>query len=110
MLGFVRSVRLGWGDECLNSSVRVEDREGKRKGDGEWEEEDVKILWNDWPYGIDERIVHLVVWTKFELEDDPATGDLTEKARREIDVFVERKFKKKIGGDNVSPPLHPQFP
>ena len=23
-------------------------------------ESDLKILWNDWPYGIDERIVHLV--------------------------------------------------
>lgn len=28
---------------------------------------DYKILFNDWPYGIDPQIIHLVVWTKFEL-------------------------------------------
>ncbi|KAI9813215.1 MAG: hypothetical protein M1826_002531 [Phylliscum demangeonii] len=45
---------------------------------------DWKILWNDWPYGIDPKIVHLVVWTRFELADDPATDDLTPGARRQI--------------------------
>jgi hypothetical protein len=65
-------------------------------------EEDVKILWNDWPYGIDERIVHLVVWTKFELVDDPETGDLTTEARREVDAFVHEVFGKTCGEENVS--------
>ncbi|OHE90670.1 hypothetical protein CORC01_14031 [Colletotrichum orchidophilum] len=54
---------------------------------------DFKILYNDWPYGIDGRIVHLVVWTKFELEENPATGDLTERAREDIDQFVDRTFR-----------------
>jgi hypothetical protein len=62
---------------------------------------DYKILWNDWPYGIDERIVHLVVWTKFALEDDPATGDLTERARGEIEAFVARAFRERMQGDRV---------
>jgi Protein of unknown function (DUF3605) len=53
---------------------------------------DYKILFNDWPYGIDTDVVHLVVWTKFHLEDDPATDDLTPKARTEIDGFVDRTF------------------
>ncbi|KAI9890377.1 MAG: hypothetical protein M1814_004163 [Vezdaea aestivalis] len=53
---------------------------------------DIKILYNDWPYGIDLKIVHLVVWTKFNLEDDPATDDLTAKARKEIEDFVESTF------------------
>jgi hypothetical protein len=65
-------------------------------------ESDIKILYNDWPYGIDERIVHLVIWTKFELEDDPLTDDLTEKARREIDDFVDETFGRKVGKENVS--------
>lgn len=65
-------------------------------------ESDVKILWNDWPYGIDGRIVHLVVWTKFELEDDPATDDLTAQARGEIDGFVDEVFGRKVGKENVS--------
>ncbi|EPE28023.1 hypothetical protein GLAREA_04814 [Glarea lozoyensis ATCC 20868] len=64
-------------------------------------DEDVKILWNDWPYGIDERIVHLVVWTKFELVDDPETGDLTTEARREVDEFVNEVFGKTCGEENV---------
>lgn len=36
--------------------------------------------------------MHLVVWTKFDLEDDPATDDLTPKARAEIEQFVDRTF------------------
>ncbi|KAI0879001.1 hypothetical protein GGS24DRAFT_317380 [Hypoxylon argillaceum] len=63
-------------------------------------EEDVKILWNDWPYGIDKKIVHIVVWTKFDLEDDPATDDLTEKARAEIDAFVLKTFGSRVPSDH----------
>lgn len=53
---------------------------------------DYKILFNDWPYGLDPDIVHLVVWTKFPLEDDPATDDLTPRARQEIEDFVVQSF------------------
>lgn len=31
---------------------------------------DIKIIYNDWPYGIDKSIVHLCVWTKFPLDVD----------------------------------------
>ena len=65
-------------------------------------ENDVKILWNDWPYGIDAKIVHLVVWTKFDLEDDPKTDDLTDEARALIEDFVGRTFRHVVGDDNVS--------
>jgi hypothetical protein len=57
-------------------------------------DDDIKVLRNDWPYGIDKRIVHLVVWTKFALEEDPATGDLTDRARAEIDAYVRKVFSK----------------
>ena len=90
VMEFVLSQRLWWKEP-----VRAE------KGPFECQR-DIKILWNDWPYGIDERIVHLVVWTKFELEDDPATDDLTTKARREIDEFVDETFRKEVGKENVS--------
>ena len=63
--------------------------------------DDYKILFNDWPYGIDPRIVHLVVWTKFELEDDPETGDLTERARGEIEEFVVKTFCQSMLRDRV---------
>ncbi|KAK3905850.1 hypothetical protein C8A05DRAFT_12360 [Staphylotrichum tortipilum] len=62
--------------------------------------EDVKVLRNDWPYGIDKRIVHLVVWTKFALEEDPATGDLTDAARGEIEGYVRGAFAK-VPRENV---------
>ncbi|KAI6380443.1 hypothetical protein MCOR25_001634 [Pyricularia grisea] len=60
---------------------------------------DYKILRNDWPYGIDERIVHLVVWTRFELTEDPATGDLTDESRKEIDQFVNNTFSQHVPPD-----------
>ncbi|KAG6003291.1 hypothetical protein E4U21_002219 [Claviceps maximensis] len=63
--------------------------------------EDIKILWNDWPYGIDKRIVHLVVWTKFEVKTDPRTGDLTEDARTEIDDFVTTTFRSQLPAHHV---------
>ncbi|KND94733.1 N-acetylglucosamine-induced protein 1 [Tolypocladium ophioglossoides CBS 100239] len=63
--------------------------------------DDVKITHNDWPYGLDARIVHLVVWTKFELKADPATGDLTERARAEIDAFMSTTFRSRIPPSQV---------
>lgn len=57
-------------------------------------DDDIRILRNDWPYGIDNRIVHLVVWTKFALEEDAATGDLTDDARAQIDAYVRSAFSK----------------
>ncbi|KAK3694982.1 hypothetical protein B0T22DRAFT_507921 [Podospora appendiculata] len=66
------------------------------------EDEDVKVLRNDWPYGVDKRIVHLVVWTKFELEEDPATGDLADGARRAIEAYVRRTFAERgVAEDRV---------
>lgn len=63
--------------------------------------EDIKILYNDWPYGVDDKIVHLVIWTKFNLEEDPATNDLTIKARKEIDDFVNEMFRSRVEPENV---------
>lgn len=54
--------------------------------------EDYRILYNDWPYGIDPEITHLVVWTKFLLEEDDATGFLTNDCHDLIEAFVRRTF------------------
>ncbi len=67
---------------------------------------DWKILRNDWPYGIDPRIVHLVVWTKFELTEDDIAGTLTLEMRATIEDFVRRMFMKVMGQENVSLILH----
>lgn len=62
---------------------------------------DHKILYNDWPYGVEEGIIHLVVWTKFTFEDDPVADDLTPYARKEIDDFVESTFRSRVPAEKV---------
>lgn len=64
---------------------------------------DYNILYNDWPYGVDERIIHLVVWTKFELPADPTSdiGDMSLKTRTMVDDFVERVFVQTCGKAKV---------
>lgn len=56
--------------------------------------ENYKILLNDWPYGFDSRIVHLVVWTKFPLPPDPTSekGDISPQTRAMISKFVQETF------------------
>lgn len=92
VLRFIQHERLHW------SSVQP-------SGHAEFEDPtDYRVLYNDWPYGIDLDIVHLVVWTKFELDDDPATGDLTRRARTAIEDFVQRTFcrgKGVVSHDNL---------
>ncbi|KAF4455451.1 hypothetical protein F53441_2240 [Fusarium austroafricanum] len=86
---FILGHRLGWNAPVTPRGAPFEF------------EDDYKILFNDAPYGIDPRIVHLVVWTKFNLEEDPAKGDLTDKARKEIDDFVTRSFRTHVPEENV---------
>ncbi|KAL2752273.1 hypothetical protein ACRALDRAFT_1033023 [Sodiomyces alcalophilus JCM 7366] len=86
---FILKQRLGWVQPL------------QPKGRPFEEPSDVKILFNDWPYGIDERIKHLVVWTKFELEDDPMTGDLKGSTRTEIDRYVGETFRAYLPKDTV---------
>lgn len=61
----------------------------------------MKVLYNDWPYGLEPEIVHLVVWTKFGLDEDPDTGDLTAEMRRQIDEYVDRTFRSRVPPDQV---------
>lgn len=79
IMKFMLNVRLQWKDMVP-------------KGRPFDDPSDIKILFNDWPYGIDPDIVHLVVWTKFELEDDPDTGLSTPESRQEIEEYVQRTF------------------
>lgn len=61
---------------------------------------DYKILLNDWPYGLDLGITHLVVWLKTPISVDEATGDLTASSRELIDSFVATTFIRRLGGSN----------
>lgn len=71
---------------------------------GGFEIDDLKIIYNDWPYGIDKSIVHLCVWTKFPLDVDEAdpNGDLTPEMREKIDKYVDKTFGSRVPAENVS--------
>ncbi|KAI9654733.1 MAG: hypothetical protein M1831_005320 [Alyxoria varia] len=88
VMNFILKQRLRWQD--LNP-----------KGSPFQYKEDICILFNDWPYGVDRRISHLVVWTKFIFAEDPSTGDLTAKARKEIQDFVDATFHDQTKKDQV---------
>ncbi|KAJ6263299.1 hypothetical protein Dda_1862 [Drechslerella dactyloides] len=60
------------------------------------EEEDTRILFNDWPYGLADGIVHIVVWTKAAIAIDD-TGDITPASRALIVAFVNRVFVDGLG-------------
>lgn len=86
IMTFVQKYRLRWSSIEPSSAAPFTNPE------------DYKVLYNDWPYGLDPGIVHLVVWTKFVLEDDPVTDRLTAMARREIEDFVIKTF---CGADGI---------
>ena len=67
VLSFVQHERLHW-NVTLSTRIPFIDPS------------DYKILFNDWPYGIDTDITHLVVWTKFSLEEDMASEELGAKS------------------------------
>lgn len=50
------------------------------------------MLTNDWPYGFESGITHLVVWTKTPIQTDEIRGDVTMPSRQIIEDFVRRYF------------------
>ncbi|OAX79970.1 hypothetical protein ACJ72_05709 [Emergomyces africanus] len=90
VMNFVVQKRLGWVGDLAPRGTRPFEHP-----------DDIKIVYNDWPYGVENDIVHLVVWTKFELEDDPATDDLTPRMRKEIDEFVGETFRSRMPAEKV---------
>ncbi|CAN9160768.1 hypothetical protein CUC08_Gglean003193 [Alternaria sp. MG1] len=83
IMNFIVNERLKWGSM-------------EPKGKPFEFDEDIKILYNDWPYGIDADVVHLVVWTKFELDDDPDTGLSTAESQKQIGDYVQKTFAPKV--------------
>lgn len=84
VMEYMLTERLHWEQPIVSRSRRPFEHE-----------DDFRILFNDWPYGIDNRIVHLVVWTKFDLEDDAET-------ETKIERFIQRTFSSEVPEDKVS--------
>jgi len=59
---------------------------------------DYAVLANDWPYGFEAGIVHLLVWSKTPIAVDEVRGDVTAESRRVIEEFVEGFFVKPLVG------------
>ena len=61
---------------------------------------------NDWPYGLDKGIRHVVVWLKTRLETEPPKGELTTSGRALVEEFIQQQFMKPVAdltgsSDNV---------
>ena len=60
------------------------------------DERDLKIMPNDWPYGMAPGIRHIVVWLKPRLDAEPTKGDLTPKSRQQVEEFLQKKFRDRV--------------
>lgn len=58
---------------------------------------DYSILINDWPYGLDPEIRHIVVWLRTSIATDPDTGDMTPQSRAACEAFIKRQFVDRLG-------------
>ena len=63
---------------------------------------DFLILRNDWPYGLETDITHLVVWLKNRIPTESATGDLTAESRSVVEEFVQKAFVSRLGNDSAA--------
>lgn len=60
-------------------------------------ESDYKVLLNDWPYGLEPNITHIVVWTRTFIAADDDKGDMTAESRALVGDFVKRYFVDSLG-------------
>jgi hypothetical protein len=58
---------------------------------------DYRVLINDWPYGLEPGITHMVVWTRTPVDSDLDRGDMTPESRRIAAAFVKRYFVDRLG-------------
>lgn len=101
---FILRERLHWTLDELRPS-----KEYRNPVDCFANAKDWKILLNDWPYGLEEGIKHLVVWTKFHFDEEVnseasgvGTALLTKEANAAIEKFVSVHFRQHVGIENVS--------
>jgi len=89
VLSYIQHERLGWENVTPSGGRPFTNPK------------DVRVLYNDWPYFIDEDIKHLVVWTKFLIDQDETTGEVREEARALIEDFINRMFCSRMDRDRI---------
>ncbi len=80
VLSYIQAERLQWKDITPSEDIPFSNPS------------DYKILYNDWPYFLEEGIKHLVVWTKFPLDENPETGEVLPETEAQIEAFIKRTF------------------
>jgi hypothetical protein len=58
---------------------------------------DYRVLLNDWPYGLQPDITHIVVWSRTIIATDAETGDMTPTSRAIVEGFIQRYFVDSLG-------------
>ena len=93
---FVLNERLSWTPKFPVSSSESGPDFDTRSTVPFAQAEDYKVLLNDWPYGIDSNIAHLIVWSKVRLQDQEPDGYLTPESTALVQDFVQRAFLDKL--------------
>lgn len=65
--------------------------------------EDYRILRNDWPYGLEDGITHLVVWLRTPIAVTEG-GYMTEESRTLVEGFVESTFVGRLREEGFRDP------
>ena len=63
--------------------------------------EDYKILLNDWPYGLEEGIVHIVVWSKTRIPVQQPDGYLLPESQTLVEDFVQQTFVQRLQDEGI---------
>ncbi|KAI9668831.1 MAG: hypothetical protein M1831_000900 [Alyxoria varia] len=95
---FVCSEKLGWL-RFQDAGVAAGSKFASAGDEAFVDQRDFRILRNDWPYGLEEEIVHLIVWSKVLLDSNP-DGSLTSEGEAVVRRFVEDVFRSRVRGDD----------
>ena len=57
---------------------------------------------NDWPYGFEPGITHILVWSKTPIAVDDTRGDVTPESKTLIEQFVDQYFVQSLAAHGVS--------
>ncbi|ODV80872.1 uncharacterized protein CANTADRAFT_47954 [Suhomyces tanzawaensis NRRL Y-17324] len=95
----LKDQNVGIMDHVLNNELQW-DAAGLRTGDSLFTNpQDLKIIYNQFPYYVPHNVKHFCVWTKVRICGDPNSpiGDILPQTRDVISRYVEKTFVEKYG-------------
>lgn len=99
------SHQLQWFDPKLNSNKDISEINDsdiviKAEGSKLFENDnDLKVLYNHFPYFFEDDVVHLCIWSKIPIPADPNSpfGDISPETRMQIRDYLDRIISKRFG-------------